>query len=375
LALGGSSLNSDTDLLAATKEAGEPNHAGDPGGRSAWYRWTATVSGNVDLGACATDVDTLLAVYTGNTLAGLTQVAANDDGTNPNCFNATDSALSFAAVAGTTYRIAVDAKAAPPLGANGQSGLYLNGPADTVAPETSLLSGPSASASPDVAFTYAGSPAFDVFFFECRLDSTDAADFQPCPPAGKSFTGLADGAHRFDVRATDFDANTDPSPATRSFTVDTVAPDTSILDGPSGRIETTSASFTYTGSADATGFQCRLDTAAFADCPAEGRTFAGLALGDHEFAVRSRDAAGNVDGSPAVRSFTVASPTVIPTPPDKCSTAQDKLEQAKAKLKRAKQKLARADSPKQVEAAKKKAKKAKAKVAQAKDAVAEACSP
>src|SRR2546423_8412860 len=31
----------------ATKEEGEPDHAGDPGGRSIWYRWTANDSGPV----------------------------------------------------------------------------------------------------------------------------------------------------------------------------------------------------------------------------------------------------------------------------------------------------------------------------------------
>ena len=173
-------------------------------------------------------------------------------------------------------------------------------------------------------------PAFDVSLFECRLDSDDPADFQPCPNAGMSFTGLADGAHRFDVRAGDFDTNVDPSPATHSFTVDTVAPDTSILDGPSGTIETDSASFTYSGSADATGFECRLDGAAFADCPAEGKTFAGLALGSHEFAVRSRDAAGNIDASPAARTFTVTTSPVVVPPPATPDTLHARPRQARA---------------------------------------------
>ena len=31
----------------ATKEPGEPNHAGGPGGASIWYRWTAPNSGQV----------------------------------------------------------------------------------------------------------------------------------------------------------------------------------------------------------------------------------------------------------------------------------------------------------------------------------------
>ena len=35
---------------------------------------------------------------------------------------------------------------------------------------------------------------------------------------------LADGAHTFEVRATDSAQNTDPTPASRAFTVDTSAP-------------------------------------------------------------------------------------------------------------------------------------------------------
>jgi hypothetical protein len=334
------------------------------------------VSGTIDLGACANDVDTVLAVYTGNSLGGLTQVAANDDGTDPNCFSTTDSGLSFTATAGTTYRFVIDAKAPPAPGGNGIVSLYLTGPPDTSPPDTALLTGPQASASPDVAFTYAAVPSFDVFVFECRIDSDNVADFQQCPEAGQSLTGLADGTHRFDVRAMDWDFNFDPSPASRTFTVDTVAPETTILDGPTGTIATDSATFTYEGSADAIAFECRLDDAAFSACPSDGSILTGLAVGSHGFDVRALDAAGNVDASPAERAFTVTSPVVTPPPatPDECTPARDKLERAKAKLKQAKRKLHRADGAKAIAAAKKKVKKAKVKVAEAKDAVAEACS-
>ena len=60
---------------------------------------------------------------------------------------------------------------------------------------------------------------------ECRLD-TDS--FAAClGPGAKSHTPpapLPDGPHSFEVRATDKAANTEPSPATRSFTVDTQPP-------------------------------------------------------------------------------------------------------------------------------------------------------
>jgi Ca2+-binding RTX toxin-like protein len=86
----------------ATKQSGEPDHAGNAGGASVWYRWVADAAGSVTLSTEA-GFDTLLAVYTGSTLTTLTEVAANDD---------TDgfqtSALAFDAVPGTEYRIAVD---------------------------------------------------------------------------------------------------------------------------------------------------------------------------------------------------------------------------------------------------------------------------
>jgi hypothetical protein len=47
----------------------------------------------------------------------------------------------------------------------------------------------------------------------------------------KSYSGLAEGAHVFAVVATDPAGNTDPSPAPRSFFVDTVSPETTIIDG------------------------------------------------------------------------------------------------------------------------------------------------
>jgi hypothetical protein len=54
---------------------------------------------------CQSSFDTVLAVYTGSAIGSLSQVASNDDGCG--AFNRQGSKLSFDAVAGTTYRIAV----------------------------------------------------------------------------------------------------------------------------------------------------------------------------------------------------------------------------------------------------------------------------
>src|SRR5438093_13409792 len=101
----------DGDNTDATKEPGEPNHAGNPGGASVWYTWMAPSTGQASLGTCYSEFDTLLAVYTGDDLTQLQQVAADDNGCGGQSY------LTFAATAGVTYRIAVD-------GAWGASGYF-----------------------------------------------------------------------------------------------------------------------------------------------------------------------------------------------------------------------------------------------------------
>ena len=91
--------------VGATREAGEPNHAGNAGPRSIWYSWTAPGSGPVSFDTIGSDFDTLLGVYTGSSVGALSLVVSNDDivpGTNQ------QSLVSFPAVAGTIYRIALD---------------------------------------------------------------------------------------------------------------------------------------------------------------------------------------------------------------------------------------------------------------------------
>jgi Ca2+-binding RTX toxin-like protein len=90
--------------VGATKEAGEPGHAGNPGGHSIWYSWTAPADGNVAFTTLGSAFDTLLAVYTGAAVGALTPVAANDD--DPGAGGV--STVSFAVSNGVTYKVAVD---------------------------------------------------------------------------------------------------------------------------------------------------------------------------------------------------------------------------------------------------------------------------
>jgi hypothetical protein len=93
--------------IYGTKEAGEPNHAGNVGGRSVWYTWTAVDNEAVVFDTIGSNINTLLAVYTGSSVGGLTLVAANDDiGGVGN--NVTSRVIILNPLAGTVYQIAVD---------------------------------------------------------------------------------------------------------------------------------------------------------------------------------------------------------------------------------------------------------------------------
>jgi uncharacterized delta-60 repeat protein len=65
--------------LGATAESGEPSHAGFPANHSVWYKWTAPQDGEVQMDTMGSSMDTVLAVYTGNSVSTLNQIAANDD--------------------------------------------------------------------------------------------------------------------------------------------------------------------------------------------------------------------------------------------------------------------------------------------------------
>jgi hypothetical protein len=203
---------------------------------------------------------------------------------------------------------------------------------DTTAPDTTITAGPDGpTGSADVTFTYGGVPADDTDGFECRLvPDGGTANFAACPEAGRDYTELGDGTYTFEVRAHDAVGNTDATPASRTFTVDTAAPDTTITAGPSGTVGPGDVTFTYEGAPadDTDRFECRLRTAddddpVFENCPDEGRTYSDLADGTYTFEVRAIDTVDNTDMTPASETFTVdvTAPTVtIATGPAASST-------------------------------------------------------
>jgi hypothetical protein len=172
---------------------------------------------------------------------------------------------------------------------------------DTVPPTVTITGGPTGpinDAAPIFTFTTGGAEST-----QCRFD---ANPFASCTSPFTPVPALGQGAHTFTVRA--FDAASNFADATRSFSVDTLAPSVTITGGPTGPTNDTTPTFTFTTSGGATGTACRVDGAPFTSCTSPF-TSAVLADATHTFDVRVTDAAGNV--ATASRSFTVD--TIAPT--------------------------------------------------------------
>lgn len=91
------------DNYNATKESPEANHAGNPGGRSVWYRFYSSLPGVYRFDTSGSSFDTLLAVYRNPWDA--TSIASND-----NIGTSATSQLTFTVEESATYYIAVDGR-------------------------------------------------------------------------------------------------------------------------------------------------------------------------------------------------------------------------------------------------------------------------
>jgi hypothetical protein len=94
-----------------------------------------------------------------------------------------------------------------------------------------------------------------------------------------------------------------PTPPSPPPADDTAPPDTTITGGPKSKTKKTTASFSFTSTEPASTFECSLNGATFAPCTSP------LAVkgkkGKNSFAVRAKDAAGNVDPTPATDDWKV----------------------------------------------------------------------
>jgi hypothetical protein len=163
-------------------------------------------------------------------------------------------------------------------------------------PQTTITKGPSGpSTSTSATFRFASNDTAATF--QCKLDDRN---WSSCS-SGKTYTGLPQGSHTFKVRAKDSAGTNDPSPAERTWKVDTVAPNTTIT---SVSVSGKSATFSFSASEAGGTFECRLDGGAWRGCSSP-TSYGGLKHGNHSFRVRAIDAAGNRDATPALRSFSI----------------------------------------------------------------------
>ena len=166
---------------------------------------------------------------------------------------------------------------------------------DTTAPDTAIDAGPdnptnATGASLAFTATEGGST------FACRLDG---ASWAACS-SPESYSGLAEGSHTFEVRATDALGNTDSTPASATWLVDTTAPVVTIGSAPADPSSSTDPTLGFGSGEGGTTFECALDGGAFSACTSPS-AYSGLAEGGHTFQVKGTDLAGNVSAVAAPR--------------------------------------------------------------------------
>ncbi len=337
--------------VEATSEPGE-QHGGGPATHSVWYRWTAPRSGLVQTDIeCLSTFDPLVAVYRGTALTGLTEVGVDKSGAA-----CADPNLSFRAVGGAEYRIAIDAALGGEFiltfrngsevpandnfanrvpmkdlggnavffgtteGAGREVGEPAHGGSSTGASVwytwTAQRSGPTTvyfcngSFHPVIdvyagtalgALTSLGAPSPGASSLDLMCSLGDAAGTVFPALAGETYAIAVDGADgdwgSFELRLREAPLPRIPRP-----------PQTLIRKEMKIHGSTAKVLFTAQGGAEAR-FLCKLDRRPFGRCSSP-KTYRGLSAGRHRLAVVAiaLDEFGDRDPTPAVRRFRIPRP-------------------------------------------------------------------
>jgi fibronectin-binding autotransporter adhesin len=147
---------------------------------------------------------------------------------------------------------------------------------------------------------------FDVLTSGSRSGTFSSLD-APSLSGGNAYEVVYPGSPSFGARLhVHGSTSPPPPPPPPSPVTDNVPPETSITGGPTKlktRKKTARATFTFASNEPGSSFECSLDGASFAAC--NSPTVVSARKGTHNFAVRARDAAGNLDPTPAAVSFKV----------------------------------------------------------------------
>lgn len=206
----------------ATEESAEPVHIGGPNGASAWYSWTAPVSGEARIGGCCGSA-LRLGVYKGDSLGSLQLLFG---GIGPG------GSATLSVKAGETYRIVAyglnDETSGEPAVGSFQISISMRAPAPSSGSASAVASPSAADATPpDTTISKSvlkRLPPIWVFrfhssepgsTFRCKLDKSPVA---VCP-SSQRFGYLKPGPHMLKVFAVDAAGNKDSTPAIARFRV------------------------------------------------------------------------------------------------------------------------------------------------------------
>jgi hypothetical protein len=201
---------------------------------------------------------------------------------------------------------------------------YFTWTVDTTEPTTSIVSAVDGnnntvsnngnSESTSIKFAFSGTDnGVGVGHLECNIDNSR---YVACTSPFEFRNLVGDGTHKFSVREVDHVGNINFSPASFTWTVDTLAPSTTIsraIDGNKTILDngtiTDSDSMSFEFSGEDTGgnedsgvgishFECNIDNSRYVACTSPFVFPNILKDGSHTFTVLSVDNAGNRDFSP-----------------------------------------------------------------------------
>ena len=168
---------------------------------------------------------------------------------------------------------------------------------DLTPPKTVIRKQPPALSSSTTSTFEFNSPD-PTATFQCSLNG---APSQVCT-SPVIYTGLADATRTLLIQAVDPAGNVDTQAQPITWTVDTTPPDTALAN-PGNIVAKSDPAFKFSSSELNATFECSLDSAPFAACTSPDYVTVPHS-GPHKFHVRAVDAAGNVDPTPAVYSWT-----------------------------------------------------------------------
>jgi hypothetical protein len=209
-------------------------------------------------------------------------------------------------------------KATPPNTSTNNNIATYNLVVDLTAPVVTISAGPAADSTvkdSDATFRFAAGNEDNAVVpnsvqFECRVDGgawENCAQANGNATAQKALEDLEDGEHTFEVRAKDAAGNQGGA-TSRTWTIDSTKPVTSITKKPAKFTNSTDASFEFEADQEDSTFECSLDpededAAWWTQCDSPAET-EHLEDGEHTVLVRATNKLGN-RGEAASYTWTV----------------------------------------------------------------------